>query len=365
MASRIIDWRQLLSSGSPVRTFFEVLLLGIVLLVFLAQLGTGLPAIEYLSSVASIILICTMVCALRLKVPAGSWQRQLIYEIIAGLTVVLLIAWLLFRFIHFLAPAARLDQMLAGDVASTYATVVRVGPVIVLFIFFMLRLLKHVWRYWEQMRRKRLIWQLAHGQLLMVVLVVILAGVGMIVTVSLKAPGPLSVALFTTFVGVMTYVSGLSVIFLLFVLAPASILAYFVSRRITRRLERLTEATGALRAGDYQARATVTGEDEVAQLQSDFNAMADDLERALRELHSERDTVAALLESRRELVAGVSHDLRTPVATLRASIESTLEREPTTRSPALQQDLETMEGEVIHLQHLIDEPRSSPCYNVS
>ncbi|MEA3336606.1 MAG: ATP-binding protein [Chloroflexota bacterium] len=344
-----------MSSGSPVRTFFEALLLGITLLILLVQLGTDLPAMRYLSSVVSITLVCAMACALRLTVPAGSWRRQLIYEFVAGLIAVLLIAWLLFRFIHLLAPEAQLEQMLSGDVASTYATMVRVGPVIVLFIFIMLRILKHAWRSWEQMRRKHLIWQIAHGQLLMVVLVVALAGVGTIVTASLGEPGPLLVSLFNVLAGVMTYASGLSVVLLLFILAPASILAYFVSRRITRRLQRLTKATGALRAGDYRVRVQVTGEDEVAQLQSDFNAMADDLERALRELQAERDAVAALLESRRELFASVSHDLRTPVATLRGTIESALERETAALSPVLRQDMEIMDGEVIHLQRLIDD----------
>ena len=64
-----------------------------------------------------------MVCALRLKVPAGSWQRQLVYEIVAGLSVVLLIAWLLFQFIHLLAPAARLDQMYSASTPRARSTV--------------------------------------------------------------------------------------------------------------------------------------------------------------------------------------------------------------------------------------------------
>ena len=69
----------------------------------------------------------------------------------------------------------------------------------------------------------------------------------------------------------------------------------------------------------------VEGEDEVAHLQTDFNAMAADLERSVRELEAERDTVSRLLAARRELVTAVSHELRTPVATIRAYLDSSLE----------------------------------------
>lgn len=344
------SWRQRLLGASPVRAFLEALLLGSALTLGLSQFGTDLPDPQYVGSAASIILFCAMAYALRLPVSTGPRWRQLLYEIIAGQTAVLLIAWLLFRLILLLTPPARLDRLSSGDVIWVYT-----GPVIVLFPTVMLRILKHAGRYWGQMRRKRLIWQLAHVQLLMVFLVVMLAGVGVVVAVSLVESGPLIVNVFTRVVGFMTVGSGPFVLLLLVVLLPSFVLAYSTSRRITRRLQTLTEATGALRAGDYRARVQVTGEDEVAQLQSDFNAMADDLERALRELQAERDTVAALLKSRRELFAGVSHDLRTPVATLRGYIESTLEHETAALSPALRQDMEIMDSEVIHLQRLIDD----------
>jgi signal transduction histidine kinase len=95
-------------------------------------------------------------------------------------------------------------------------------------------------------------------------------------------------------------------------------------------------------------------EDEVAQLQAYFNAMADKLEGTLRDLQSERDRVAQLLQSRRELIASVSHELRTPVATVRTLLDSALER-GTDAPPALQHDLQVMQGEVARLQTLIDD----------
>ena len=350
MATRITSWRQRLLGGHAVRAFLEALVLGSALMLGLSQFGTDLPEPQYVGTAASIILFCAMVYALRLPLPTGPRWRQLFYEIIAGQTAVLLIAWLLLRLFLFLTPPAMLERLSSGDTGWVY-----LGPVFVLFPTAMLRILKHAGRYWRRIRRKHLVWELTHGHLVLVILAVTLVTVGVIVALTLMEPGPFIVNLFTRVIGFVTAGSGPFVLLLLVILVPSSILAYSTSRRITRRLQRLTKATGALRAGDYRARVQVTGEDEVAQLQSDFNAMANDLEHAMCELQAERDAVAALLKSRRELFAGVSHDLRTPVATLRGYTESTLEHEVTALSPALRQDLEIMEGEVIHLQHLIDD----------
>ena len=139
-----------------------------------------------------------------------------------------------------------------------------------------------------------------------------------------------------------------------FALAASSLVAYMLSRRLVRRLEQLSRAAEALRAGQLGARVPVGGADEVSQLQQSFNSMAADLERTLHDLAAERDRVTGLLEARRQLVAGVSHELRTPVATVRGYLESMLGRNG--RVPReLRTDLETMQHEVGRLQRLIED----------
>lgn len=76
---------------------------------------------------------------------------------------------------------------------------------------------------------------------------------------------------------------------MLVLLPPSAIFSYLVARRTVRRLEKQIATTTAFQRGDYSARMPVEGEDKIARLQRNFNAIAGDLERALRELQAERE----------------------------------------------------------------------------
>jgi two-component system, OmpR family, sensor histidine kinase BaeS len=81
-------------------------------------------------------------------------------------------------------------------------------------------------------------------------------------------------------------------------------LAYWLSRRVRA----LVHLTNALIRGDYTVRLAPRGQDELAQLARDFNTLA--------------ATLAAAQEARRAWIADIAHELRTPLAVLRAEIES-------------------------------------------
>jgi signal transduction histidine kinase len=84
--------------------------------------------------------------------------------------------------------------------------------------------------------------------------------------------------------------------------------AYLVGKSITGPVDQLRAVSGALAGGELSARAPERGPAEIAELGAAFNAMSARLEE--------------LFEARRELVAWASHDLRTPVAAIRAMIEA-------------------------------------------
>lgn len=82
---------------------------------------------------------------------------------------------------------------------------------------------------------------------------------------------------------------------------------YPVARGITRRIESLRHGVDELGGGELGTRVPVQGKDEVAALATSFNRAADRIE--------------ALVEGQRRMLASASHELRSPLARLRLSVE--------------------------------------------
>ena len=93
-----------------------------------------------------------------------------------------------------------------------------------------------------------------------------------------------------------------------------ALVAWPVSRRITRRLEKLQSGVDQQGRGDLAARVAVEGRDEVAALARSFNASASRIEG----LVSRQE---ALLASQKRLLANASHELRSPLARIRMATE--------------------------------------------
>ena len=101
--------------------------------------------------------------------------------------------------------------------------------------------------------------------------------------------------------------------------AGGTLLAAFFGRLFGRQvIQPVTELTAAAehitQTDDLGRRIEVRSDDEVGQMAQRFNAMLDALERSRRALD---DSV----HSQRQLVADASHELRTPVTSLRTNIE--------------------------------------------
>ena len=126
--------------------------------------------------------------------------------------------------------------------------------------------------------------------------------------------------------------------------------AYPVARRMTRRLERLQQRVEALGAGDLTARVEVEGHDEVGHLARSFNRAAERIER--------------LVNAQRTMLAGASHELRSPLARIRMAVELLAGDERPELRARLAQDiaeLDALIGELLltsrldaleHLEHL-------------
>jgi signal transduction histidine kinase len=109
---------------------------------------------------------------------------------------------------------------------------------------------------------------------------------------------------------------GRSVLMALPLVAVLALMIFFL---LTRRLEALTRTVRAFGGGDLSPRAQERARDEIGELARSFNEMADTITESRRRLE-EAD------RQRRELTAGISHDLRTPLSSIRGYAETLLQK---------------------------------------
>jgi len=109
--------------------------------------------------------------------------------------------------------------------------------------------------------------------------------------------------------------------------------AYIIAARINRPLSLLAAAANKLRQGETPQKLPVAGAEEMREVNRTFNEMSE----ALARLDTER----------RLLLAGVSHDLRTPLARLRLAVEMLPEEQAQSLKSGMIQDIADMD-DIIH-----------------
>ncbi len=78
-------------------------------------------------------------------------------------------------------------------------------------------------------------------------------------------------------------------------MAVATVMAFFLSRRLSRPLIRMEQAAEAMASGDFSPRVKVHSQDEVGRLGAALNHLASELARTLAALGAERDQLAQIL----------------------------------------------------------------------
>ena len=92
-------------------------------------------------------------------------------------------------------------------------------------------------------------------------------------------------------------------------LVIGTVIMHFIASLLTKPIRILTGATKRMAAGDYTYRAEQVSRDELGQLTTDFNNMANALEENIEKLEEE-------IEAREDFVAAFAHELKTPLTAI-------------------------------------------------
>jgi signal transduction histidine kinase len=134
----------------------------------------------------------------------------------------------------------------------------------------------------------------------------------------------------------------------------AALIGLILFALLTKRLRSISDVVAEFEKGNLENRIQLKASDEFGQLARSFNQMADTIDRIIEEL-KQNDTL------RRELIANVSHDLRTPLASIIGYLETILMKtdlDNEQRQEYLQtihrsaQSLNTLVGELFDLSKL-------------
>lgn len=144
------------------------------------------------------------------------------------------------------------------------------------------------------------------------------------------------------YIGIFLFVFTIIIVFVV-----NRVLTHFVTKRITVPIELLVSGVHELRDGNLDFRIAYNYNDEFKSVCDDFNEMA-------QRLH---DMVTARQKdenSRKELIAGISHDLRTPLTSIKAYVEG-IEKGVAPTPQIQKRYIDTIKGKTEELEHIINQ----------
>lgn len=138
---------------------------------------------------------------------------------------------------------------------------------------------------------------------------------------NLDSPNPVSYVRLAMPTGQLLHtISQLRVILIsggIVILILIMVVTWLMGRHITHPLKKMVRTAHAIAGGDYTARVQVSGQDELAQLGDAFNQMAETIEADIRQMRK-------MERMRTEFIGNTSHELKTPIASIKGYIETLL-----------------------------------------
>jgi histidine kinase len=139
----------------------------------------------------------------------------------------------------------------------------------------------------------------------------------------------------------------LFVVLILILVITNGLLTFFVSRSIIRPIRELQKAAKQMKEGNLNVPIKPMSKDELGQLAQGFDEMRMRLKESI-------EKQLAYEENRKELIANISHDLKTPITTIKGYVEGI--RDGVANSPEkIDRYIQTVYAKSIDLDHMIDE----------
>ncbi|WP_147533575.1 sensor histidine kinase [Bacillus marasmi] len=146
---------------------------------------------------------------------------------------------------------------------------------------------------------------------------------------------------------VKTFFPILIMLCLLILVATNGLLAYFVSRSIIKPIDRLKAAAQSIKNGDLDHSITPKKNDEIGELTQAFEEMRQRLNESFA-IQKQYE------ENRKELIAHISHDLKTPITSIKGYVEGI--RDGIADTPEKQDRyIQTIYAKSVDMDRLIDE----------
>lgn len=106
---------------------------------------------------------------------------------------------------------------------------------------------------------------------------------------------------------------------IVFVLVLSLFVSFYYSRIITKPLLKINETTKKIMEFEFQNKLSIKSKNEIGELSSNINQLSERMEGYINQLKEDLEKEKQLEQTRRDFIAGVSHELKTPLSVMQIS----------------------------------------------